>query len=76
MEVDPQRVKQNTVSLTQKQQVQYDMADKIELTKVHGYNVNQLMSDMRYRLSAALNQAGVGSTDYAKHVMSYLSKRE
>lgn len=42
------------------------MADKIELTKKTGYSVNQLMGDMRFRLNAALQEAGLAQTDYAR----------
>jgi hypothetical protein len=42
------------------------MADKIELSKMTGYNVNQLMGDMRFRLNTALQEAGLAQTDYAR----------
>jgi len=42
------------------------MADKIELTKMTGYSVNQLMGDMRFRLNTALQEAGLAQTDYAR----------
>jgi hypothetical protein len=43
-----------------------DMADKVQLSKITGYSVNQLMSDMRFRLNVALQDAGLSNTDYAK----------
>ena len=46
--------------------MQYDKADKIELSKKTGYSVNQLMTDMRYKLNMALNDAGLANTEYAR----------
>lgn len=31
-----------------------DKADKVQLSKMTGYTVNQLMGDMRFKLNAAL----------------------
>lgn len=31
-----------------------DKADKVELSKMTGYSVNQLMSDMRFKVNMAL----------------------
>jgi hypothetical protein len=44
----------------------FDKADKIELTKMTGYNINQLMGDRRFKLNTALFEAGLANTDYAK----------
>ncbi len=46
--------------------MKYDKADKIPLSKVDGYTVNQLMSDMRFKLNVALQDAGLQNTNYAK----------
>lgn len=54
--------------------MEYDKADKVELVKVHGYTVNQLMSDMRYKLGSALQDAGLGGTDYARQVLIQMSR--
>lgn len=72
---DPARLTKQTQSLLSKK-VDYDKADKVELVKVHGYSVNQLMSDMRYRLGAALQDAGLAGTDYARQVLVQMSKPE
>ena len=56
--------------------VLYDKADKVELTKMTGYSVNQLMRDMRFRLNTALHEAGIGNTDYARQVLVQMSRKE
>jgi hypothetical protein len=49
-----ERLNAPTEAMIKKKETLYDMADKIELTKMTGYTVNQLMSDMRFRLNNAL----------------------
>jgi hypothetical protein len=51
------------------------MADKVELSKKTGYSVNQLMSDMRFRLNVALQEAGLAQTEYARQVLTQMSKK-
>ena len=46
-----------------------DKADKVVLFKNHGFTVNKLMQDMRYKVSAALSDAGLQNTAYAKALM-------
>lgn len=41
-----------------------------------GYTVNQLMGDMRFRLNAALHEAGIANTDYAKQMLAQMSRKE
>lgn len=52
-----------------------DKADKVLLSKVDGYTVNQLMSDMRFKLNTAFQEAGLSGTDYARDIIRGLSKR-
>jgi hypothetical protein len=52
------------------------MADKVELTKMTGYNIKQLMGDMRFKLSTAFQEAGIANTDYAKQVLNDISRRK
>jgi len=52
-----------------------DMADKVELSKMTGYSVNQLMSDMRFKVNMALQEAGLSNTDYARELLVGMSKR-
>jgi hypothetical protein len=61
--------------LIKKRETLYDKADKIELTKMTGYNINQLMGDRRFKLNAALFEAGLANTDYAKEIINKMSKR-
>lgn len=61
--------------MIKKKETKYDKADKIELTKMTGYNINQLMSDMRYKLNTALMDAGLANTEYAREVLNKMSKR-
>lgn len=77
-EIEPSEERLNalTEALIKKKQTKYDKADKIELTKMTGYNINQLMGDMRYKLNTALHEAGLANTDYAREVLNKMSKRE
>jgi len=40
-----------------------------------GYTVNQLMGDMRFRLNTALQEAGLAQTDYARQLLTQMSKK-
>lgn len=53
-----------------------DLADKVQLSKITGFSVNQLMGDMRYKLNAALQEAGLTNTDYAREMLVAMSKRQ
>ena len=53
----------------------YDKADKIELSKKTGYSVNQLMTDMRYKLNVALQDAGLAQTEYAREMIVQMSRK-
>lgn len=66
VEFSEERLNAPTEAQIKRKQTQYDMADKIELTKMTGYSVNQLMGDMRFRLNTALQEAGLAQTDYAR----------
>lgn len=61
--------------MIKRREVEYDKADKIELSKVTGYTVNQLMGDMRFRLNAALQEAGIANTDYARQMLVQMSRK-
>lgn len=51
------------------------MADKVQLSKMTGFTVNQLMSDMRFKVNTALQEAGLSNTDYARELLISMSKR-
>ena len=55
--------------------MQYDKADKVELSKKTGYSVNQLMSDVRFKLNVALHDAGLANTEYAREMLVAMSKK-
>jgi hypothetical protein len=46
----------------------------VELTKVTGYTTEQLMGDRRFKINAALFEAGLANTDYAKEVLNRMSR--
>jgi hypothetical protein len=52
-----------------------DMADKVELNKMTGYSMNQLMTDMRFKVNMALQEAGLSNTDYARELLVSMSKK-
>lgn len=68
VDIDSDRVKQNTKSKDAKK-VQYDKADKVVLYQQTGFTVDNLMKDMRYRLSSMINDAGLQNSEYAKRVL-------
>ena len=74
VERDEQRLLKETEALITRKKTVYDKADKIALVPVHGYNITQLMSDMKFRLQTALHDAGIAHTEYANQVMNKLSR--
>ena len=58
-----------------RKEMQYDKADKVELSKKTGYSVNQLMSDVRFKLNVALHDAGLANTEYAREMLVAMSKK-
>ena len=75
IEASEERLVAPTQALTKKKEVKYDKADKIPLSRVDGYTVNQLMTDMRFKLNVALEGAGLQHTNYAREVMLGMSKK-
>ena len=63
IQADPERVKKVTECLKLRKETVRDevifkvliQADKVVLFKVNGFSVNQLMNDMRYKISSALH---------------------
>lgn len=49
-----------------------DAGDKVEMYKNDGYTVDKLMKDVRYRVGAALSQAGMSNLSYANELMKGL----
>ena len=63
--MDRHRVTQFTESHKQKKKTGQDADYRANLHKVDGYNIDQLMSDMRFKLQSCLADAGISSAKYA-----------
>ncbi|CAI2363332.1 unnamed protein product [Moneuplotes crassus] len=70
--MDRDRVQQDTEKNLISKGVIMDKADKVELFKNPGFTVENLMKDIRYKVGAALSNAGLSTTGYAKQLMSGL----
>jgi hypothetical protein len=46
-----------------------DNADTVKLFKNHGYTIDNLMKDIRYKVNACLSEAGLANTTYGKQVV-------
>lgn len=68
LEVDPERVKKPTESKLAKKR-ERDEGDAVVLYRNTGFTAEGLMKDMRYRLAAALNEAGLAGTEYGKRMI-------
>lgn len=68
VDLDPARVQQPTQSKLAKKAIR-DQSDAVILFKQTGFTAESLMKDMRYRLSAALNEAGLAGTEYGKRMI-------
>lgn len=69
LEIDRARVQQTTKS-KQAKKVAFDKADAVVLFKNTGFTADNLMKDMRYRLSSALNDAGLTGSAYAQSLLN------
>lgn len=68
VEIDPERVKKNTKSKEAKKNL-HDLADKAVLYQQTGFTVDNLMKDMRFKLSHILTEAGLQNSEYGKRVL-------
>lgn len=66
---NPDRIIKRTAAMELREGVEMDKADKVNLFKNNGWTVDGLMKDMRYKVSAALSDAGLQNTEYGKSVM-------
>ncbi|KAM3135991.1 hypothetical protein pb186bvf_011981 [Paramecium bursaria] len=71
---DFNRLQSQTQAQIIRKQTKYDKADKIQLTNVTGFNIDQLMSDMRFRLQAVLGEQGLHQAQYAKELLIGMAK--
>jgi hypothetical protein len=73
VEIDPDRVKKITENLKIRYETKRDEADKIVLFENHGFTIDNLMKDMRYKISSALNDAGLLNSTYSNEILNALS---
>jgi hypothetical protein len=76
VEIDPERVKQITESLKIRYETKRDDADKIILFDNPGFTIDKLMSDMRYKISTALSEAGLMQCAYSNEILNAMSLAE
>ena len=69
VEIDSNRVISETQTRKIRKETTYDKADKIEIYAKHGYSVDNLMKDIRYRVNAALSNSNLQGTQYGKEVL-------
>jgi hypothetical protein len=73
VEIDPERVKRITESLKAKYETEMDTADKVVLFKNPGFTVDRLMTDLRYKVSTALNEAGLSGKQYSNDLLNNIN---
>ena len=69
VEIDPERVKRVTEALKIRMETKFDKADKVVLFRNHGFTVDNLMSDLRYKISSALCEAGLLNKEYSNQIL-------
>ena len=67
-EVNPLRVLKDTESTTSRLK-ETEYYGKTHLFKIIGYDSETIRDDMRFKVEAALRNAGLINTDYGRHVM-------
>ena len=71
-ESDPDRIVKDTAAFEIRKITKIDQGDKVVLFKNDGYSGDKLMKDVRYRVNAALTNAGVGNTAYSQELLKGL----
>ena len=59
VDIDPDRVKKDTEARAIRQATTMDKADAVKLFANHGFTIDGLMKDIRFKVSAALTGAGL-----------------
>ena len=72
VEIDSSRVKKETEARLIRKETVLDKADQVQLFKKHGYSIDNLMKDIRFRVNAALTEANLQGTTYGKQVLKGL----
>lgn len=73
VEADPERVKKETAAVAIRKITKVDQADNVVLFKNDGYTVDKLMKDVRFRVNAALSDAGLQGSSYAQELVRGLN---
>lgn len=72
IEIDSQRVKKLTENLKLRYSAKQDEDYKVVLFPNHGFTIDKLMSDLRYKISTALGEAGLLQKEYTKDFLKNL----
>ena len=72
VEADAERLLKETCAREIRKITITDNADNVKMFKNDGFTVDKLMKDMRYRVGAALSDAGLNNTTYASAVVSQM----
>lgn len=75
-EADPDRIVKETAAWEIRKTTKQDLADPIVLFKNDGFTVDKLMKDVRYRVGAALSNAGIQGSTYANELMRGLPSHQ
>lgn len=69
VEADPERVKKETAAVAIRKITKVDLADNVVLFRNDGFTVDKLMKDVRFRVNAALQDAGLQGTSYGAELV-------
>jgi len=67
--MDRERVIKETESREIRKKTVLDNADSVRLFNNPGFTIDRLMGDIRYRVNAALTEAGLAESAYGKEVL-------
>lgn len=56
--------------------IEMDKADKVDMFRNDGFTADTLMKDVRYKISAALHNAGLADSAYGNAVLKGLSNQQ
>ena len=66
VDIDSERVKKDTQARMIRRETELDKADAVKLFNNHGFTIDNLMKDIRYKVNAALSEAGLQNTSYGQ----------
>jgi len=72
VDIDPQRVKKLTENLEKRFSTKRDETDRVVLFRNNGFTVDNLMSDLRYKISSVLGEAGLLDREYTRDFLRNL----